>query len=564
MGPFFWLMHDGRRAPTGSRSGSGSARSRCSRRSVPAGCSARSGSDRSARSPPRSCTCSRRTSSRSPRGSRCCSSRGRRSRGSSGSRCGRCAAGRLARSRADRADHPDDRQRQRVVDAVRRCSRRRCGSSLELCRRGASRSAPRRRPRLGASRVLTARRLGVVDRRASTSRARTACPILQLTENVQAVVVVVDARRPPARARQLVLLRLRPPRATRSSSRPTTSPTTSSCVFSYARSRARAPRRRRSSAGGTAPTSCCSSSSARSSASAPGPTTTPRCRARVWKRSPSDTSAGLAAAQLPARRARHRARRRRAPRPARSPPSPGARNALIAAGVVAIVAFGALLPVWRHGYLLTAGSNAPRTSPATGRTRSAALDRESHATRILEIPGSAFATYRWGNTVEPITPGLTDRPVHRARGAPGRLAADRSTCSTRSTAGCRTAASSRSRSRPSRGCSASAPRALRSDLEYERFGIVRTHATSGGPSPTRRRSRHRRTPPPSGRRPRTSRASPSSTRSTLRDAHEADPPPVALFPVERPGAHRAHRARPRAGACSRATATASSTRPRPG
>ena len=31
-------------------------------------------------------------------------------------------------------------------------------------------------------------------------------------------------------------------------------------------------------------------------------------------------------------------------------------------------------------------------------------------TRVLEIPGADFASYRWGNTVDPITPGLTDRP----------------------------------------------------------------------------------------------------------------------------------------------------------
>ena len=30
--------------------------------------------------------------------------------------------------------------------------------------------------------------------------------------------------------------------------------------------------------------------------------------------------------------------------------------------------------------------------------------------RILEVPGSDFASYRWGDTVDPITPGLTDRP----------------------------------------------------------------------------------------------------------------------------------------------------------
>lgn len=38
------------------------------------------------------------------------------------------------------------------------------------------------------------------------------------------------------------------------------------------------------------------------------------------------------------------------------------------------------------------------------------LDGKPHDTRILELPGADFSSYRWGNTVDPITPGLTDRP----------------------------------------------------------------------------------------------------------------------------------------------------------
>ncbi len=40
----------------------------------------------------------------------------------------------------------------------------------------------------------------------------------------------------------------------------------------------------------------------------------------------------------------------------------------------------------------------------------AAADKGSHQTRILEVPGADFAAYRWGQTIDPITPGLTDRP----------------------------------------------------------------------------------------------------------------------------------------------------------
>jgi hypothetical protein len=38
------------------------------------------------------------------------------------------------------------------------------------------------------------------------------------------------------------------------------------------------------------------------------------------------------------------------------------------------------------------------------------LDARGDDTRVLELPGSDFASYRWGNTVDPITPGLIDRP----------------------------------------------------------------------------------------------------------------------------------------------------------
>ncbi len=38
------------------------------------------------------------------------------------------------------------------------------------------------------------------------------------------------------------------------------------------------------------------------------------------------------------------------------------------------------------------------------------LDSRDDGTRVLELPGTDFAAYRWGNTVDPITPGLIDRP----------------------------------------------------------------------------------------------------------------------------------------------------------
>jgi arabinofuranan 3-O-arabinosyltransferase len=38
-----------------------------------------------------------------------------------------------------------------------------------------------------------------------------------------------------------------------------------------------------------------------------------------------------------------------------------------------------------------------------------ALDGSGRDGRVMEVPGSDFASYRWGNTVDPITPGILDR-----------------------------------------------------------------------------------------------------------------------------------------------------------
>ncbi len=80
-----------------------------------------------------------------------------------------------------------------------------------------------------------------------------------------------------------------------------------------------------------------------------------------------------------------------------------------ALALVAVVAFGALAPVWRDGYLFDR-LERDETVPGYWSAAIAALARDGNSTRIFEIPGANFAAYRWGNTVEPITPGLLDRP----------------------------------------------------------------------------------------------------------------------------------------------------------
>ncbi len=81
----------------------------------------------------------------------------------------------------------------------------------------------------------------------------------------------------------------------------------------------------------------------------------------------------------------------------------------VAGASVAALAVGGLLPVWQHGYL-TEGMERPEEVPSYWRDAVRAIDGGDHQTRVLELPGSSFAAYRWGTTVDPITPGLTDRP----------------------------------------------------------------------------------------------------------------------------------------------------------
>jgi arabinofuranan 3-O-arabinosyltransferase len=80
--------------------------------------------------------------------------------------------------------------------------------------------------------------------------------------------------------------------------------------------------------------------------------------------------------------------------------------ACVLLGILAIVN----LPALWNGTFYGNNLQRPETLPKYWTDAIAALDKGSHQTRILELPGADFSAYRWGNTVEPITPGLTDRP----------------------------------------------------------------------------------------------------------------------------------------------------------
>ncbi|MCU1374624.1 MAG: coagulation factor 5/8 type domain protein, partial [Actinomycetia bacterium] len=66
-------------------------------------------------------------------------------------------------------------------------------------------------------------------------------------------------------------------------------------------------------------------------------------------------------------------------------------------------------PLWTGDFI---GQNLqrPEDVPQYWKDAAAFLDGKGDSTRVLEIPGADFASYRWGNTVDPILPGMMDRP----------------------------------------------------------------------------------------------------------------------------------------------------------
>lgn len=85
------------------------------------------------------------------------------------------------------------------------------------------------------------------------------------------------------------------------------------------------------------------------------------------------------------------------------------RRGMGAMAAAMLAAIAALPPLWM-GDLAPDNLQRPEDIPDYWNEVAAHLDDTDDGTRVLEIPGIDFASYRWGNTVDPITPGLTDRP----------------------------------------------------------------------------------------------------------------------------------------------------------
>jgi hypothetical protein len=76
---------------------------------------------------------------------------------------------------------------------------------------------------------------------------------------------------------------------------------------------------------------------------------------------------------------------------------------------VVLVALLALPPLWL-GRFVPENLRRPEAVPGYWNEAAAHLDEQGAGTRVLVLPGSDFASYRWGNTVDPVLPGLMDRP----------------------------------------------------------------------------------------------------------------------------------------------------------
>ncbi len=83
--------------------------------------------------------------------------------------------------------------------------------------------------------------------------------------------------------------------------------------------------------------------------------------------------------------------------------------AVPAAALVGVLVVANLPPLW-NGTMVAEGLQRPEDIPEYWVEAAAYLDARDDGTRVLEVPGTDFAAYRWGNTIDPVTPGLMDRP----------------------------------------------------------------------------------------------------------------------------------------------------------
>lgn len=200
-------------------------------------------------------------------------------------------------------------------------------------------------------------------------------------------------------------------------------------------------------------------------------------------------------------------------------------------GLTALLIVANLPALWQ-GQMVDRNLKRPEAVPGYWTDAASYLDDGDHRTRVLEVPGSDFAAYRWGNTVDPVTPGFMDRPYVARELIPYGSPPSANLLN----------AVDRPLQEDTLDPDALAPLArlmgagevvLRSDLEYERFRTPRPEATwalinsvPGLGAPTTFGE-----PVPNEPRPELPMVDEVELGTPLGLEH---PPPVASFPVEDP------------------------------
>ena len=93
-----------------------------------------------------------------------------------------------------------------------------------------------------------------------------------------------------------------------------------------------------------------------------------------------------------------------------------------AAWTAVVLAVLTLPPLWL-GQFVPRNLRRHEEVPTYWRDAADHLDERGDDTRVLVVPGSDFAAYRWGNTVDPILPGLAERPSVQRETVPNGTAA---------------------------------------------------------------------------------------------------------------------------------------------
>lgn len=87
----------------------------------------------------------------------------------------------------------------------------------------------------------------------------------------------------------------------------------------------------------------------------------------------------------------------------------GNRGRVVSIGLVALIAVN-MPSIWT-AQLVDDGLDRDQDAPAAWLAAAADLDRGDTSARVLQVPGAEFGAFRWGYTVDPPLPGLTDKPV---------------------------------------------------------------------------------------------------------------------------------------------------------